>query len=220
MKKIVSGMNKKTSKIVTQFSDSIVLSFKEDDIDEIPKLLYDIQRLIVTLVSQGILCRGAVSYGKLYHDNDIILGPALVDAYLTETEAAIYPRIILDRSLIELLKTKYSLNNQHKFRGIRFQSDTEFNLRMDSDDKFYVDYFAGGGYYFMDSDLTKYYEALRKLIINGLRFKSPGVKAKYGWMKNKFNKIPDDFIAVDEDQELFYKRNDIKELVKTFKPID
>jgi hypothetical protein len=220
MKKIVSGMNNKSSKIVTQFSDSIVLSFKEDDLDEIPKLLYDIQRLIVTLVYKGILCRGAISYGKLYHDKDIVLGPAIIDAYLTEVEAAIYPRIILDKSLINLLKNKYTFNNKHQYRGIRFQSDIESNLRIDSDDKFYVDYFAGGGFYFMDNELIKYFEILRRLIVKGLRFKSPGIRAKYGWMKNKFNMIANDFNAINTEQELFYKRDDIKEFVRTFKQIE
>lgn len=56
-----------TSKVVTQFSDSIVISFKADDQEEIPGLFYSLQRLIAKLIAREVLCRGAISYGLLYH---------------------------------------------------------------------------------------------------------------------------------------------------------
>src|SRR5680860_168334 len=83
MKKIVSRMPKKTSKIVTQFSDSIVVSFQEDDFKEIPIFLINIHKLIVHLAKRQIFCRGAISYGHLFHTQDFVFGPALIDAYLT-----------------------------------------------------------------------------------------------------------------------------------------
>ena len=113
---------KETTKNVTQFSDSIVISFKEDDTKEIPKLFFNLQKLIANLLAREVLCRGAVSYGKLYHKDNLIFGPALVDAYETESQAALYPRIILDKSVIDVMEFHYSLNNTHAFRKIRFES--------------------------------------------------------------------------------------------------
>ncbi|MBH8567629.1 hypothetical protein KB206_01955 [Microvirga sp. STS02] len=218
MKRIVSLMPKETSKVVTQFSDSIVVSFKEDDTKEIPNFIGNINRVIVGLFSKGILCRGAISYGKLFHNHEFVLGPALVEAYQTETEAAIYPRVILDRSVLEVMKANYTINGAHSFRGIRFDSTINSYFRRDSDDKYFIDYFSSAAMYLRDDGLVDYYTNMRNVISNGLRFKSAGLKAKYGWMKNKYNKIAEDFDALNIDDEI-PTRYDIHKLIKTLKRI-
>ncbi|CAM3677103.1 hypothetical protein POKO110462_15080 [Pontibacter korlensis] len=70
MKEVVSRMSKETTKVVTQFSDAIVVSFIEKDVKEIPQFLSDTHRLVATLANKNMLCRGAISYGLLYHDED------------------------------------------------------------------------------------------------------------------------------------------------------
>lgn len=210
---------KETSKNVTQFSDSIVISFKQNDIKEIPKLFYNLQRLIANLLSREILCRGAVSYGKLYHKDNLIFGPALVDAYETESQAALYPRVILDKSVIEVMKYHYTFENDNFFRKIRFDAEIGSYLKTDTDDKFYIDYFTGSMIFLKDEALFRVYKNLRKLIINGLRYKNPNINIKYGWMKNKYNKLPELLKRIDKDEELFVERKDIERFVKDFKPI-
>lgn len=219
MTNIVSRMPKETSKIVTQFSDSIVVSFKENDIKEIFVFLKSIQELTVKLANKNILCRGAISYGNIFHTDDFVFGPALVDAYLTESEAAVYPRVIFDKSVIEIMKINYKNNNIKSYGGIRFDSNVESYLKTDLDDKLYVDYFARAAYYFEKKELSEYFDKLRKNIINGQKFKSPGVKAKFSWMKNKYNQIPQDFNNIDKEEELYLKRPDILDFVKKFKSI-
>ncbi len=219
MIKIAELTPKETTKNVTQFSDSIVISFKADDVKEIPKLLHNLQRLISNLLSREILCRGAVSYGKLYHNKNLIFGPALVDAYETESKAALYPRVILDNSVLDIMKYHYSLENTHSYRKIRFDSDIKSYLKTDTDDKFYIDYFTGSMMFFENKKLFSFYKNIRKMITNGLRFKNPSVNIKYGWMKNKYNKLPESLKKLNEEEELFYKRPDIEEFYKTFKPI-
>ncbi|SNR67015.1 hypothetical protein [Lutibacter flavus] len=219
MKRIVSRMPKKTSKIVTQFSDSIVVSFKEDDVKEIPIFLTNIHKLIANLAMKNIFCRGAISYGKIYHTKDFVFGPALVDAYLTESEAAIYPRVIFDKSIIDIMKNNYSFNKNDSYRAIRFDGTIESYLKFDLDDKLYVDFFSRAAYYYRNEDLFEYYKSLRKSINNGLKFKSPGIKAKFGWMKNKYNKLASDFLKADEEEEVFYGRPDIQKFVNEFKKI-
>lgn len=178
--------NRNFSLRVTQFSDSIIISFINDDNETLLNLIRTIQELVIKLVNNGILCRGAISYGKLIHDNRIIFGPALNDAYETETRAAIYPRIILDKSLIDLGKSK-----QIKiFENLNNESLILSYLNQDTDDKYYIDYFPKDIYsYKYITHIQSYMINLRQIIILGLRTTKPDLKVKYGWMKNKYNSL-------------------------------
>lgn len=60
--------NRNLSLKVTQFSDSIIISFVNDDNSTLLNLIRTIQELILKLVNNGILCRGAISFGKLIHE--------------------------------------------------------------------------------------------------------------------------------------------------------
>ena len=40
-------------------------------------------------------------YGKLYIDDNIIYGKGVIDAYKTESEIAIFPRIIIDNTFFQ-----------------------------------------------------------------------------------------------------------------------
>jgi|TARA_R100000479_G_scaffold70100_3_gene33891 hypothetical protein len=173
---------------VTQFSDSVIISFINDDNTTLLNLIRSIQELIIKLTNEGILCRGAISYGKLIHDNRVIFGPALNDAYETETKAAIYPRVILDKSLIELGKKRQK--ELFETEGINTEDLIYGYLSHDSDDKFYIDYFPKDIWsYKYITKIEPYLSNLRQIIIYGLRNKKPDLKSKYGWMKNKYNKM-------------------------------
>lgn len=87
------------SKQISFFSDSIIISFEESEPEIIFYTLCDVQILLMNLVIRGIVMRGAISFGKLYHDKDFIFGPAFIDAYESETKQAIYPRIICNSTL-------------------------------------------------------------------------------------------------------------------------
>jgi len=152
------------------------------------KLIRSIQELVIKLANEGILCRGAISYGKLIHDNKVIFGPALNDAYETETRAAIYPRIILDKSLIEMGKER-----QKEFFEISMSNKEKLiytYLSQDSDDKFFIDYFPKDIWsYKYITNIQVYLSNLRQIIIYGLRNEKPDLKSKFGWMKNKYNRM-------------------------------
>jgi hypothetical protein len=219
MTSIVSKMTKKTSKIVTQFSDSIVVSFQENDISELNMFLKTTHELAVKLASKNIFCRGAISYGNIYHNNNVVFGPALVEAYLTESQAAIYPRIILDKSVVETMKFNYTYNKFNEYLSVRFDGKIESIFKVDLDDRLYFDYISKAGYYFEDEKLFEYYKTIRQNIVNGLKYKSPSVKAKYSWLKNKYNQLPFDLNKINEEEDLYYKRPDISKFVKEFKPL-
>src|SRR5690606_18352277 len=60
------------SKQISIFSDCIVISFPAKEKSEIFYTLLEVKWMILRLISQGILCRGAISYGKLLHNSKYI----------------------------------------------------------------------------------------------------------------------------------------------------
>lgn len=73
------------------------------------------------------LLRGCVCVDKLYLDNIFVFGKGLVDAYTAETTIAKYPRIILDKALVDIFDKE-----EH--------ADLKF-IKIDSNDKQqYVNY--------------------------------------------------------------------------------
>lgn len=84
---------------VTQFSDSVVLSFRATSPSGVFYSLQSILQAQVALVKCGFLCRGAIVRGKLVHNKTLLFGPAMNRAYDLETKAAVYPRVILDAKI-------------------------------------------------------------------------------------------------------------------------
>lgn len=177
------------SRQITHFSDSIIISFKEDQEGEIFNTLFKIQKLIILLVYRGIICRGAISYGKLLHNDEYLFGPALLKAYDLESRVAQYPRVILDKAIIEIgIKFHCQDNSQ-----IEEQEGIRNLLLKDTDDMYFIDYFINPEIALPNfrDDLGTYIKNLRRLIVNGLELgeKDASIKIKYGWMKNKFNSL-------------------------------
>lgn len=86
-------------------SDSIVVHAPQtkDGFFAVIKVLSNLQH---RLLLKGILIRGAVSFGKLFvsETDNIIVGTGLINAYNLEKKA-IFPRIVIDRSVIPLYWT-------------------------------------------------------------------------------------------------------------------
>jgi hypothetical protein len=74
------------------FSDCIVLSQQGSFI--VP-LFLSVSQLMMALMDLGVLVRGGISIGPLYHDNNIVFGPALIEAYRLESRVAKSPRILV-----------------------------------------------------------------------------------------------------------------------------
>jgi len=186
---------KTKSKKITIFSDSIVISFLQKERSEIFYTLLELKWMIMRLVSKGILCRGALSYGKMIHNDKFLFGPALVEAYLTESKAALYPRIIVSRELIQMAGT---------YRSSQHDPKTEIEyvkklLKEDTDGMFYIDYFLGAQSELDDpeNDFPSYVNDVSDVVRKGVRSTRPDVKIKYMWMRDKINKV----IASGKKQE-------------------
>jgi len=194
---------KGSSKVITQFSDSIVVSFKENDIKEFIYFFQSILSLVINLINRGIMCRGAISYGKLIHTDDFVFGPALNDAYLTESSAALYPRVILDKSVVDTLRTNYKAKEHEIIHQMSLDTKVMSILNIDTDDKLYIDYFTGALTKFRNPSILDYFSVLRNLISGGHRYKTPNIKIKYGWMKNKYNKFLEELPSLQDEHNLY-----------------
>lgn len=95
---------------VSCFSDLIVISYPIDTIvgmardklsENFNSLIKDCLILTIKLLEVGLIVRGGITVGKLYHKDQIILGEGLVEANNIEEKLAFYPRIIVKDTAIE-----------------------------------------------------------------------------------------------------------------------
>ena len=51
----------------------------------------------------GVLIRGSIVIGDIFyeHENNLLFGPALIDAYELETKYSIYPRFLIGKTILE-----------------------------------------------------------------------------------------------------------------------
>lgn len=175
------------SKMVTQFSDCVVISFKYSEESEVFYTLLDIQHLLINLVFLGMICRGGIVFGKILHTEKMIFGPGLIDAYTLESKAANYPRIILDESVLKVAARYHAHHHTPKLELESLKSI----LGRDSDGMYFIDYFASAQSELDDPeyDFPIYLDKLGAIIKNGVGSKQPDIKVKYNWLKQNYNKV-------------------------------
>jgi hypothetical protein len=81
-------------------SDAVALSTKPTR-DGFIMLWSALLRLAIELLEQGYFVRGAICKGMLYHDNSMVFGDALVRAYHLESTIACYPRIMVEKRVVD-----------------------------------------------------------------------------------------------------------------------
>ena len=91
------------------FSDNILIC---EEIDENnPKLaILDVLSIIDTIELEqlkmgALFVRGAVVVDNLHFSENFVYGAALLKAYLMEKDSVIYPRIVIDNSVLELINS-------------------------------------------------------------------------------------------------------------------
>lgn len=89
------------------FSDSLILSAVADNTG-VAILLASTQKLIANLLSIGVFVRGAVTIGGTYHDDHIVFGVGVNEAYRLENSVAKVPRVILGSKVVDRMKADES----------------------------------------------------------------------------------------------------------------
>jgi hypothetical protein len=84
-----------------QFSDSIVFS-RPFDLAALPDFLRSVGDWQKSLLLEGFLCRGGVTFGKHFVKDRFMFSKGLIDAYQLESSQAKHPRIVVSDNLIQL----------------------------------------------------------------------------------------------------------------------
>jgi hypothetical protein len=114
-----------------------------------------------------------VARGKLIHTPKMLFGPAMVKAYQLESEAALYPRVILDESIVMAGIAAHSKHHLPKHEAKSIMS----LIKMDFDGMYYINYVTGAQSELDDPefDYPDYLFQLRKLILSGIDAHNPSI---------------------------------------------
>lgn len=102
---------------MTAFSDCYVIS----ETSPAWHVLAGVQALGANMLTQGILCRGAVVKGPAYHRDRVLFGPAVIEAYELESRVAKYPRILVTEAV---RKAAWGYH-EGRWKGRLFIQDTD-----------------------------------------------------------------------------------------------
>lgn len=172
--------------VVTQFSDSIVISVSDDQHGQ-SALINALYLLTSNLIQYGFLIRGAIVRGGIYHNDGIIFGQGLIDAYELEKKSC-FPRIILSEELA------------NEWSG-REQLDGSLPWRNGSDGYSFFNFippFMGSPFFKTDESSELWcvrLNEIRKLILYNAEDKilKDEVFAKYQWLAEYFDAVCDEY---------------------------
>jgi hypothetical protein len=179
----IDSLAERQDKEVTQFSDSVVISFPAYSESGVFDALLDIMRVQMNLVQRGYLCRGGIARGRLVHTPTMLFGPAMLEAYTLEKQAALYPRVILN---VEIINTGVAAHAMHE-TPLHEQQSIMSLLKRDLDGMYYIDYITGTKSELDDQELNypNYLFKLRTIISSGICAANPSVFIKYKWLQEK-----------------------------------
>lgn len=167
----------------TQFSDSIVISFPwiEEDNSIIAAFLWIKYLQVFLVMEHDVLLRGGITIGDIIHNEKMIVGPAMINAYILESKYALYPRVIIDSHVVPLFEKTF----ERCRKNIHFNATTLINK--DDDDNYYIDYFN-----FSEKDrigtvqyMNDYLGQLKLLVYENENNEDSRIRNKYLWMNNK-----------------------------------
>lgn len=168
-----------------QVSDSIILSFPIETPSGLFYSILDVMRLQANFAAlHGIFLRGACTYGKLYHRDTTIFGPAM-NKVVSMEKVAKYPRVIIPNKVITEC-SKYSSNDYYSEKDE--EEDILKCLKMDNDGYYYIDYVSYdtfGSETDSNEEWSDYIIRLKKRIQDGL-YEQVALD-KYMWLKEKYN---------------------------------
>ena len=183
LKEMDNGIFK--SKMVTQFSDSIVLSFRIEEKSGVFYALIDFLHVSLEFANKGFLTRGGIAVGKLIHTNKHIFGPALVEAYNLESKIARFPRIILHPDVLGVAKYFPSSHNSSTDE----LESVHTCLSKDDDGYYYIDYIGKVVSELDDNNygLIDYLNGLKKTILKSMKSDDSNINDKIDWLRKKYN---------------------------------
>ena len=173
---------------VTAFSDSVVVSCPVHKENAAKVLCQDVVWLIRSLLKRGIIVRGGVAVGRMYHHQNVVLGEAMIEAHRLEQTVAIYPRVVVQDAVNYAERLWFPSEPPHCFT-----SHARPSIAVDHDGISFLDAFSVEFHMapFLDSS-TDFFSQTRVHLVR-LRDEArdarvPGPLVKVNWLVNQFNK--------------------------------
>lgn len=116
------------------FSDSLILSAR-DTPDGLWHVLLSIDALAWNLLQIGVLIRGGVTIGGMHHDEHIVFGVSVNEAYHLESTVARMPRVVLGANAIKAAK-------HHAVSNKVWETYRNSRLLRDQDGVWYLNYLS------------------------------------------------------------------------------
>lgn len=162
---------------ITHFSDSVVMSCVLDEVEDVVLIIRHLRYIQQKLAEEhSMLIRGAITIGNLIHDDHILMGPAMVEAYNMESHVALYPRIIVSDM------AKQVWDKCTHLLQVDNAPDNQFVLK-DTDGQWYIDYLndLDGNF---SNDGERMFNSIGDLIRDNIS--NPVLQSKYQWLDDKF----------------------------------
>jgi len=87
----------------TSFSDNIVISLPRMNDEVFNSFIHVVTYFQWETIDYYAFLRGAIVFGDICHTKELIFGPAVIQAYEMERKAAVWPRVVVDPQIIDLL---------------------------------------------------------------------------------------------------------------------
>ncbi len=174
-------------KEISVFSDSIVISYSQDISigGSLFHILLDLIFLCLDLLNANIFVRGAVTHGKMYHDEKVCFGPAMIDAYQKEEKIAVYPRIIIDAKAIEMGIKYHGQSNTPEWE-CEYLANI---ISQDKDGQFFLDYLSQIQEFDSTEAYINYMRRIKNYITMNLSKEYDSkIQEKYLWFAEYYNK--------------------------------
>jgi hypothetical protein len=174
---------------VSTFSDNIVASYPivqpeganmEDVLVEMyVKVAQDFAvQVAIDALKIGMLTRGGLTVGRLYHSNGVVLGEAMVDAYNLESRVATYPRIAVSSRVYQTIK------------NLKIRSDTVNRLTEDIDGIWYLRCYSEMVHHIESSQRESWFQSVLRIADDNIAHfearESWSELAKWSWFKKRF----------------------------------
>lgn len=172
------------------YTDNMVVGFpiNDDGEEELNEILDNVSEYQFNLSLEGLFVRGGISVGDFYINDDIVFGPALLEAHYTESELACYPRIVLNDKAVKKL---------NKYMNYYDNAPQHNKLLVDSDGRLFLNYLNTIFKYYTECNSVYEFEIVKinlllrhKLKIEemlNLHKENIRVWDKYVWIANYHN---------------------------------
>lgn len=204
---------------ISILSDAIIATTYGDHPAEFFNLHNVVQNIIRTLLKSNLLSRGAIVLGEHSQNENILVSPALIEAYTLEQQAD-FPRLLISQNVVDkILPSMENVEGANHLSGVRYNDqvrlvDKNIIIKDEEDLNWIADLFSCEPFYCLkhgktmnqwpgDAEISQedfrpiYDQAITELttirnnINGGLQTERdyPNHYKKWSYLKRKFNKF-------------------------------